>query len=43
MFMALDTIHVKTILSAFEKMGEITIRFVTSVCPSVYMEQLGSR
>jgi hypothetical protein len=43
MFMALDTTQVKTILGAFEKMGKTTISFVTSVCPSIHMEQLGSR
>jgi len=43
MFMVLETIHVKTILGWFEKMGKTTIRFVTTACPSIHMEQLGSR
>jgi hypothetical protein len=42
MIMALDTTRVKTILGVFEKMGKTTIRFVTSVCASIHMEQLGS-
>jgi len=43
MFMALDTTYVKTILGSFEKMGNTTINFVTSVCPSIHTKQLGSR
>jgi len=41
--MALDTIHINTVLGVFEKMGKTTISSITSVCPSIHIEQLGSR